>query len=195
MKKKRDKKGFLFGFVGALVKFIFPYKIVFKSAVPESGALLACANHISYIDPFFVREAIGRKVFFMAKKEIFRFKILDFFARRNGVIPVDRGGRDMEAVKRSLTVLKNGDVIGIFPAGTRAFKNPDAKYHDGAAVFAEKTGALVVPIHIASKNGRVRPFRRSIVTVGEAFPIEKGTDRAEGTAMIMKAVTALGETK
>ena len=136
MKKKRDKKGFLFGFVGALVKFIFPYKIVFKSPVPESGALLACANHISYIDPFFVREAIGRKVFFMAKKEVFRFKILDFFARRNGVIPVDRGGRDMEAVKRSLTVLKNGDVIGIFPSGTRAFKNPDAKYHDGAAVFA-----------------------------------------------------------
>ncbi len=185
------KKGFVFGFVGALVKVIFPYKLVFKGEVPREGSLVACANHLSYIDFFFVHDAIGRHVSFMAKKELTRFKIFDYFMKKNNIIPVDRNANDITAIKRSLKVLKSGNVLGIFPEGTRKYKNETDKFHNGAAMVAIRIASPVVPIRIISKNDRVRVFRRSTVIIGEPIDLGGIKDYDEASRIIKEKIYSL----
>ncbi len=185
------KKGFLYGFVGTIVKIIFPYKIVYKGETPKEGAAVAVANHLSYVDFFFVYDAMKRHTSFMAKKEICRFKIMDYFVKKNDIIPVERHSNDLNAIKRALKALKDGKILGIFPEGTRKFKNKNGEFHEGAAMLAIKTGSPVVPVKIISENDRVRPFRKSTVIVGEACKLETTKDYAAASEIIKEKIYSL----
>ena len=185
------KKGFLYGFVGAIVKIVFPYKIVYKGEIPREGGAVVTANHLSYVDFFFVRDAMKRHTAFMAKKEICRFKIMDYFVKKNDIIPVDRHSHDLTAIKRALKALKDGKALGIFPEGTRKFKNKTDEFHNGAAMVAIRTGSPVVPVRIFTKNDRVRPFRLSTVVIGEPFLLEATKNYDAATEIIKEKIYSL----
>ena len=86
----------------------------------------------------------------MAKEELFRIPLFGRFLRCLGSFPVKRGAPDRKAFKNSLEILRNGEVLGLFPEGTRGNGLKIRKAEPGAAIIAVRTGAPVVPVAVAS---------------------------------------------
>lgn len=133
-----------------VLKSFFKFKIHGIENIPDNGRLIICSNHINLLDPPVLGVAINRQISFMAKKELFKNKLLSFIVSRLGAFPVNREGNDIRAIKNALKVLKNGNVLGIFPEGTRVkdFDLDNAKA--GVAMIAIKSKTPIIPILIKS---------------------------------------------
>lgn len=143
-----------FRFLLRIFFFIFyRWKVIGRENVPETGAVVLCSNHISNFDPPIIGSAIKRKVHFLAKHELFKVPLLGPLIRHLGAFPVKRGLADKQAVVQSLKLLRENKVLLIFPEGTRSRTGKLGKAFPGAASFALKTGAKVVPVAI------VGPYR------------------------------------
>ena len=193
--------GWFYAFVKAVMSVMFavvyPLRMVGAENLPKSGAAILCGNHMSLLDPLAAGRAVGRPVRFMGKKELFRVPVLGGIICALGAFPVDRGNADMTAVRTSLTILKEGGVLGIFPQGGRetgGYRGMET----GVALIALKSGAPVVPMRILRK---FRPFRRNTLIIGvpvdlSAFSIRAGSEAlTKATQKIEAAVTALGEAR
>ncbi len=151
--------------------------LIGKENIPKSGALVIAGNHKHVLDQCLTIIATRRPINYVAKNEYFKGKLKPFF-KFAGCIPVNRNGRDIEAVKASLTVLKRGGALGIFPEGTRnKTKELLLPFKEGAVSMAQKTNALVLPVAVTgdyvfrSRNLCVRfgtPFSAQGMTVEEA---------------------------
>ena len=134
-------------------KIVHRARIEGKENIPKEGALIYCGNHESFLDPAIITATSPRDVRFLAKAELWRFKFLAFFGKVFEEIPVTRDERDIGTVKTVLKALKNGECIGIFPEGTRNGIAKGEQIKDGAAFFALRSGATVIPVGI-SGNGK-----------------------------------------
>ena len=167
------------------------YKLFFRLEVKglenelEEGACLICANHISMHDIFFIGTHLKRQIYFFAKKELFKNPILRKVLTSFGTIPVNRGAGDLKAIKSTIEVLEKGNYVGLFPQGTRIpDKEPsvdDAKA--GVGLFAYRSKCSILPVHIKTKNYRVRLFRKVTVTIGKPIPFEELGFSAEKSNM------------
>ena len=105
------------------VSLAFIYRIAFrvkiKGNVPKEGSYILCCNHINYLDAAAIVLFNKRKVNFVAKEDLFKHRILFWLGHLFDAIPIKRDMQDIEAMKRCLKVLKNGELLGIFPEGTR----------------------------------------------------------------------------
>jgi 1-acyl-sn-glycerol-3-phosphate acyltransferase len=175
--------------------------------IPQAGPLLVICNHASNADgmllmAYFVPK-MARPMRWLGKQEALRWPLFGWVMRVNGVFAVRRGAGDLEAFKAARAVLDGGDVLGIFPEGTRS---PDGAMHlakDGATVLAVRSGAPILPIAIAGSHrfwprGKMpRPGRRMTVRIGRPFTLTMATggDRAESlrnaTAEMMRHVAEL----
>src|SRR6476646_10569509 len=100
---------------------LWPLKIVGgKENVPRTGAAIVVSNHLSMIDPFVVSFGAHRLLNFMGKEELFRIPFVGFLGRKLGAFPVDRSRRDAASMRIAFTILKKGEVLGMFPEGTRS---------------------------------------------------------------------------
>ena len=117
----------------------------------DKGFIIVC-NHKSNWDPVKIGALFPGYVRFLAKKELFKIILLGWLLPRVGVIPLDRGRADVGAIRAAEKVLENGDVLVIFPQGTRkkTFKIEDGKR--GAERLAEKMGVPVVPVGIKGRR-------------------------------------------
>lgn len=150
--------------------------------VPLEGPLILVGNHLSLLDPFYIGAFFPRKIRFMAKKESFRHPVARFFLNQFRAFPVDRGKADLTSLKTALGVLRDGEVLGMFPEGGRRETAPMRELKQGAAYLALKTGTPIIPVYIEGtdrslpRNAKwIRPHRIRIV-VGEC--IKLGVDRA-----------------
>jgi 1-acyl-sn-glycerol-3-phosphate acyltransferase len=150
--------------------------------IPKEGGVLLCSNHISVLDPITVGIRIKRKIKFMAKAELFKVPVLGPVITRLGAFPVKRGGVSKESIKTSLTILRNGEMMGIFPEGTRHSDSGAAK--KGAATFALRSGAAVVPVAIV---GDYKLFRKMRVIYGAPLDLTEFKEMESGEAV--EAVT------
>lgn len=132
-----------------------------------SGGFILAANHISMLDPVFIACGVKRPLHYMAKIELFKSKPLAWFIRKLNAFPVDRSKADIKAVKTSLSLLKNGRILGIFPEGTRVGPKESADAKLGAVQFAFKTRCPILPAGIHSKGGKVGLFKRVTVSFGK----------------------------
>jgi len=148
------------GLVKAILTFLFRFRMQGLHNVPEDGPVILCANHISLFDPPVVGIRVKRKVHFMAKEELFKVPLLGPIIRALGAYPVKRGGVSKESIRHSITMLREGQVLGIFPEGSRDAGGMGKK---GAAMLAMKSGAAVVPVAII---GSYKLFRRMHVVYG-----------------------------
>ena len=142
--------------VRPVLKILTLYKIENMPKTIPSGRVIICANHKSLIDPFFLIMGFRRQIKFIAKKELFNFKPLGLFLRTVGTFPVDRKNNDIEAVKKSIEILKNEDVLGIFPEGTRIKTKQEIKrenFNNGIAMIALRGNADIIPVQIIGKIG------------------------------------------
>ena len=116
--------------------------------IPETGGVVLCPIHISNYDPLAVATHMNRQVHFLAKAELYKNFIVRKVLLAVGTIPVDRGKVSLETLKESLRVLKNGEILGIFPEGTRVKNGERKKPMEGFVVFALKTKSPILPVHI-----------------------------------------------
>lgn len=157
-------------------RIVWRLRIDKKAPLPD-GALILCSNHQHACDPLAVATVTMRQVHYMAKKELFQGKFSWFF-RAVGVYPVDRGNNDVKTVRYTLTLLKQGRVIGIFPEGTRSRNGMVNDFHEGAAMFALRSKAHLIPIGI---YGTFKPFSRVRIVVGEELDVSAYRNRRIGS--------------
>ena len=185
-----------------LLRFAFRLRSSGRENVPERGCVLA-ANHWSNLDPWPLGLPLYPRRFlrFMAKKELF-WPPLSWIIRGGGGFRVDRGKRDQQAIDTAVDLCRQGNVVVMFPEGTRRAKGLrkryEARWHTGAARIALTAGVPLVPAGIA---GTERLARLGPVRVAYGPPIETsdlaGLDEAEAatvaTERLREAVTRLEE--
>lgn len=140
-------------------KLLFKVEVVGQDQIDFSKQYVICANHLSNHDPFLLGGLMPLQAHFMAKKEIFKYKIIAFFLNAAYVFPVDREGNDIRAIKKAITLLKEGENLGLFPEGTRNRGFEPLPVKGGVAMLAIKTKTPVLPITIDSKFKWFGPIR------------------------------------
>ncbi|MEU0333557.1 lysophospholipid acyltransferase family protein [Streptomyces sp. NPDC006193] len=197
--------------LGPVLRLVFRPRIEGLEHVPASGAAIIAGNHLSFSDHFLMPAILKRRITFLAKAEYFtgpglKGRLTAFFFRSAGQIPVDRSGKEagQAAVREGLKVLGRGELLGIYPEGTRSHDGRLYKGKVGVAVMALKAGAPVVPCAMigtfeAQPPGKVVPRIRPItIRFGEPLDFsryagmenEKTVLRA-ATDEIMYAILAL----
>ncbi len=139
----------IFGFyLRVFNKFVINGK---ENAVQE-GPMIVFANHFSAFDLFALQQVYKNQIYFMAKKELFDTFLVSYFVKAYKAISVDREGNDIAAVKSAMKVLKDGNILGIFPEGTRVRdgSRPDAK--SGLTMLAYKLRVPLQPVRIKYKH-------------------------------------------
>ena len=144
-----------------------------RQHVPTDGPVILAPVHRSFADFGFTAFVTHRKIFFMAKDSLWKNKLLGWVLDHLGAFPVHRESADREALRLAQRVLELGQVLVLFPEGTRQEGHKVADLHEGAAFLAARTGAPIVPIGIggsdlAMPKGRTipKPLRIQVV-VGE----------------------------
>mgnify|MGYP004611551329 FL=1 len=170
-------------FIYKVVRFIGRpiYKIVFRPKyygvdnIPSEGAVILAGNHTNNLDAAMMIGAPKRIVHMMAKKELFSNKISNRFFRSMGCISVNRSIHDENAKSEAIDVLKNNEVLGIFPEGTvnkTLYKENEQlilPFKYGAVSFAKKTNAYIVPFAI---NGKYKIFSKDLkITFGKPYKV------------------------
>ncbi len=153
---------------------VYPWKVEGLKHIPKEGPLIICSNHINWADPTVVGAMVTHKrVHFMAKGELFNYFILGDIIKRLGAFPVKRDSADLSTIKKALSLLKDGQFIGLFPEGTRTKTGRVGEALPGVALIALKSRAPVLPVAI---KGRYLPFQRLNVRVGApiSFPEHYG---------------------
>jgi 1-acyl-sn-glycerol-3-phosphate acyltransferase len=150
--------------------------------VPSSGGYILASNHLSMIDPLVVGAFIPRRVRFMAKSELWRTPVLRTWLDLVGAFPVRRGESDMNAIKTAIRLLEAGEVVGIFPQGTRQRADTPIEAERGVALIALRSGAPVLPAAIWGSDqavpvGGLPWFGHVGVRYGP--PVELGRARGE----------------
>jgi 1-acyl-sn-glycerol-3-phosphate acyltransferase len=141
------------------LKIYHRYKCFGIENIPKSGGCLLVSNHASFLDPIAIGIQINfRYVRFMARKTLFKNKFTKWWAESVGVVELDREkGSDLNALKKAIKVLKNGDLLAMFPEGTRT---PDGNLQPakgGLGFLALKAGMPVVPAYI---DGTFKAFKK-----------------------------------
>ena len=128
--------------------FLFRVSVAGVERVPEEGAIIVASNHFTNFDPILTGSYIGRYLTFMAKRELVESPTVGWLCRQWGVLPVNRDGMDLPAVRQMLRILRSGQAMVMYPEGTRS---RDGQLHEpqpGAAYAAMKLGAPVIPVSI-----------------------------------------------
>ncbi len=165
------------------------------SRFPPKGAFVLCSNHTSWWDPVILAALCPREIHFIAKIELFKNSFLNWLFRKLHAFPVNRGKADIRAVREALARLKKGNVLGVFPEGTRNTGDGRVlgKMHGGAALFAIKGQVPIVPVLILGPY----KFRHTLkVAVGEPLTINPGAgklsqDIDQGSQQIADALNEL----
>ena len=199
--------------IGPVVKAVFRPWIVGRRNVPSQGAAILASNHLSFADSIFLPLMIDRPVSFLAKSDYFSGRGLRGWATRvffkaTGKLPIDRsGGKASEAsLNTGLQVLGRGDLLGIYPEGTRS---PDGRLYrgrTGIARMALEAHVPVVPVVMVDTDTMMPIGRRipRVVRVGVVIGEPLDFSRFEGmesdryilrsiTDEIMVALQRLGE--
>lgn len=169
--------------------------------IPNSGPAILASNHLSFSDSIFLPLQSRRPLVFLAKSEYFTGKgvkgaLVRWFFKGTGQLPIDRsGGKASEAaLNTGLMVLGGGQVLGIYPEGTRS---PDGRLYrgrTGIARMALEAKVPVLPVAMIDTE-KVQPIgkklpriRRIGIVVGEPLDFSR-FDGMEGDRIVLRAVT------
>lgn len=163
-----------------LFRALFPYRVTGEENLPAEGGCMVCSNHTCALDPIVVGATLKRPVRFMGKEELFRGRAVGALLKKLGAFPVSRGGNDIAAVRTALGVLRDGEVLGIFPEGTRAREGQVLPWLTGAALIALRADVPVVPAHISRAP---KLFRVTEIAYGEPIRFAKEERRFDSASL------------
>ena len=166
--------------------------------VPASGPVILAPNHVSFLDSFFMPLVVRRRVTFVAKAEYFDSWKTAWFFRAVGQIPMRRegGSASERALAAARDVLQDGDVLGIYPEGTRSPDGRLYKGHTGVARLALGCKVPVVPIGLVGTSevqrpgsNLPRPFKRVTVRFGEPIALSHFAGVAADDPLALRTFT------
>jgi CMP/dCMP kinase len=152
-------------------------------AVPRTGAVIVAGNHASSADPVlvgaFLNARLARCVNWLGKRELVEMPVIGPFMRMVPIHPVDREAADLDAFRTAIRILESGNILGIFPEGTRSVDGALQPVREGAGVLALHSGATIMPVAIVDSDlawpkGHLFPHFRKPVTVrwGKPFRVQ-----------------------
>lgn len=133
------------------------------------GPLIVCANHTAMLDVLALAISFKRQLRYLAKKELFKVPLLAPLIRALGAYAVDRGTGDVAAIKKTLTLLDEGEVVAMFPQGTRyrGVDPAETAVKPGIGMLVYRSKADVQPVFVRVKGYRYRLFRKKEVIIGK----------------------------
>lgn len=187
--------------VGPIVRTVFRPWVIGGQNVPKEGPVILASNHLSFIDSIFLPLVLDRRLTFLAKSDYYTAGGLKGWAIKNflkaaGMLPIDRsGGQASEASLRTgLGVLAKGEMLGIYPEGTRS---PDATLYRGRTGVARMVlegGAPVVPVAMVDTQlimpigTRIPKVRRVGVIIGTPLDFSR-FEGLESDRFILRSIT------
>ena len=175
-----------------IFKFLFRGELDGSNNIPDENSFIIVSNHGSLLDPPFLGHALGRKVSFMAKQELFNIPILSQIIKACGAYPVKRGVVDKNSIILASKKLFNNEIIGIFIDGTRQKDGFVNKPKNGAALIASKTKKLLLPVAIINSHRLVKfkfflPFfNKVIIRIGKPIKYPLSTSKINLTETTIK---------
>jgi glycerol-3-phosphate dehydrogenase (NAD(P)+) len=136
-----------------------------REHIPAAGPAILASNHRSFLDPFVIAVMARRPIYFVAKKELFLFHpVVSWLLSSLGAFPIDRGASDQDSMATARAILARGDIVLMFPEGTRIRPGALGRPKRGVGRLALETGAPVVPVAVigteAVRRGwRIRPHK------------------------------------
>ncbi|MGH2317590.1 lysophospholipid acyltransferase family protein [Planococcus sp. SE5232] len=173
------------GLVKTVLSPFYRFEVIGAENFPKEGGILLCSNHIHALDPPVVGMTAPRTVHFMAKEELFKAPILGPILPKVNAFPVKRGMSDREALRTALKILKSGEVVGLFPEGTRSTDGVLKKGLSGAGFFALRGNADVMPCAII---GPYKAFRKVRVVYGEPIRMDPFRERKASVDEVTEAI-------
>jgi len=146
-----------------ILKIFWKIEVIGIENIPKEGGLILASNHVSYLDPIVLAITMKRKICFITKKEAFNNIFGSVLLKNLNAFPVDRGKVDIRSLKKSLSILHEKKVLGIFPEGTRSSNGELQELKLGAIKIAMKAGVPILPVGIIGTN--------KIYPRGKKFPI------------------------
>ncbi|MCS1352681.1 1-acyl-sn-glycerol-3-phosphate acyltransferase [Mechercharimyces sp. CAU 1602] len=188
--------GFGKGLILSVLALYHRVDIEGKHHIPKEGSFLLVGNHVSYLDPFYIGATVPRQIKYMAKKESFDHPVTRWFLQQLDAFSVDRSKPDMGAIRTALKHLKDGNVVGMFPEGTRSDEGL-SQLKQGAAYLAIRSKSPIIPVHISGTDrclprGKtwIRPAKVRIA-FGEPIQIEEGKGKDLQEKVSQHILTAL----
>lgn len=189
--ESKPKKTFFYSFARVvmwlLMPLIFPAVFVDRKKLHVDAPYLMVCNHKSLMDAILLAMRSPYEIHFLGKEEVRRNPVLRWLVDRLHMIPVSRGQNDLAAMRACLNALKAGQVVGVFPEGTRRRGGDMQEVLSGVGLLALKSGVPVVPLCIEKKP---RLFRLTKVYVGDPIPYEDlrlmGTNKEAADLMMAR---------
>jgi 1-acyl-sn-glycerol-3-phosphate acyltransferase len=164
---------------------MYPIEVLGKKRKPK-GKLILVSNHMTAADPFLLAAHHNRQVYFLGKSEFTKdSKFIKTIFKWLGVVSIDRGKPDITAIKAIINRLNQGKTVGIYPEGTRNYKNEDIQpLKSGSVMFALKTDAPVVPMILWR---RPKKFSKNIYITGDPVDFSEFKDQKLNNEILAKA--------
>lgn len=184
-----------------IAKVVFPLfgetHVEGREHIPETGPLILCVNHVTNYDVIPIQLSFSRPIFFMGKSELFRNPLMDSVFRALGAFPVHRGERDEWAMQHARKVLEAGQVLGMFPEGTRSKGLGLRPAKTGAARLAIELDCPILPMALYGTHRMFKRFPRRTeirIRLGESiFPNPDDTALALTDRMMFAMAEMLPE--
>ena len=156
---------FIFNLTQYVLKGIFTilYRVNIKgqNKIPRKGKYLICSNHISYLDPVLIGAYLPRFTYFMAKGELFTFSLISNLVTFYNAFPINRAIIDRATFNTALNILKNENILCLFPEGTRSVDGKIGEGKKGIGLISFLSGAPVIPMVIVGSNKIIqKPHKR-----------------------------------
>lgn len=184
-----------------IMKVFYRYKFINNNSIPHEGAYIIASNHMSFSDPVLLGLGQRRKLFFMAKQELFKNKFFGGLIRALGAFPVERGAGDGKAIKTGEDLIKEGNVMTIFIEGGRTKTGEFMRPRSGCALVAQQMQVPVIPACITITGNPKHRFAKRVIHFGDPLtPQQLGLtpdgDRRQlknATNMIMDEIKKMRE--
>ena len=160
------------GFVRFLFKSVMHMEVSGLENFPRQGAVIVAANHVTNFDVFPMQFALPRPIFFMGKAELFKNPLMDVILRNLSGFPVNRGDKDLWALKHAARVLSHGQTLGMFPEGKRSKGKGLSVAKTGTARLAIDANCPIVPMTVVGSDEFFKRFpRRAKVRITLLAPL------------------------
>lgn len=179
---------FLKGLFWLMSVIAYRIKVNGMENLPKEGAALVCPNHVHALDTVIVVVHANRKINVLAKEELFENGFLRFLAKVFGVYPVKQNSADLSAIKTSLKLLKNKELLLIFPEGTRNGMAKGAPVKNGPMTIAIKAGVPIVPVGI---NGSFKAFSKIRINIGKPMYFNEYKEKVNDKEVVTKLTEEL----
>jgi 1-acyl-sn-glycerol-3-phosphate acyltransferase len=131
-----------------ILRFWFGFKVSGSENLPKNKKVILAANHASVLDGIALACAYPDRVYYLVLDSLYNTKLIGWFFKRLGFIPVKRGGVNKESLRVAIELINSGYSLGIFPEGKISQDGKLAEGKEGVAVIAKLTGALIIPCAI-----------------------------------------------